>query len=384
MTTYDDAVAGWLDALRSGDPVTWEEWRARTGSAPQPGERIRAGATQLELVRRLLLQMPGEPGFADLADRVAATPAIGRGRVEVPLPWLDDSPPGSLSGGQAESPTTLAPDELLRVAVPVLARLLNGLGNAAPATPPVPASRWFGRRFAVHGAPQAAAAVRRQLLGAGWRESQRRAVHVVLTGPIEAVMYDHWVSRVARGSGLGWRRLWQSCETNDRIPARLDVNAIVGELAKDVPADRIHVVVADSPDAAATLAASALRVGDERPAAALATPAVTDLRRRVNQLLTQSASEEERRAAGRRLGGLASDDSAPRLAAPAPRLDWAARTAGRLAERLASTPHPVHGDPRSIATLLTGVRRDVDVDATLRVALGAIAAAWRVHEQAGP
>ncbi len=88
LTSYDDAVSGWAEHLRSGGTTTWAAWLdGHDQPVPSPAEPRRPlpDAVHLELVRRLNMAA-GRPVDA-LADRVLATASPGRGLVDVPLPW---------------------------------------------------------------------------------------------------------------------------------------------------------------------------------------------------------------------------------------------------------------------------------------------------------
>ena len=110
------------------------------------------------------------------------------------------------------------PQELVRLAVGVLARLLPGvpLPPAAPTRP-----RWplpWRRRFRLHGSPGTVAAVRQALLAQGLVESDWRPTHVVIARPIEVMMAEHWAASVQAGGILRWSTLWRRTQAAGRLP----------------------------------------------------------------------------------------------------------------------------------------------------------------------
>ena len=184
LASYDETVAGWAAHLRSGGTTTWSAWLDRD-PAPESATPPRPlpDAVHLELVRRLN-EAAGGPVEA-LADRVLATGSPGRGLVDVPLSW----PEGNRDyGSPATDPALLPAEELIRLAVGVLAHLLPGVPVPREEDPspgwPVP----WRRRFLLHGSPGTAAAVRHGLLRQGLVETDWRPTHVVLARPVEVMM----------------------------------------------------------------------------------------------------------------------------------------------------------------------------------------------------
>ena len=159
MSGYDDAVASWYAELRAGRPITWSAHLAGGGRAP--GTPVRVGAAHLEVVRRLAERLGDSAGFPELADRVVSTAAFGRGRVDIPLPL----PGGPVPGPPPMDPEQIPAGELLRVAVPVLAEMLE-FGPVGPVTPVAPTRRprrWGAPRVVVHGNPGIAVPLRAAL-----------------------------------------------------------------------------------------------------------------------------------------------------------------------------------------------------------------------------
>lgn len=368
--------AAWLDAVVAGDTATWRRHRAAHPGAV--GDRTgSAGASQLELVRRLLIAHVDLPDPATLADLVIATAPAGRGPVDLPLP--SSTAPAPTWGTPPVEPDQLAAGELLRVAVPVLLRLLP---PAPPAQPPA-RTPLLARRFVVHGAPGAAAAVAAVLTGAGWVHGAFRAVHLVLGCPPDAGVEQLWSRRVGAGSARGWRRTWRTLHARNALPHPLDTAALADRVAAGIPSRhrerRMLVAVGvDGPAAAATaLAALGVDVHGADPATDPAPdPATVDLHRRLNVLTAADAPRDT---------GLL-DRIAPqhgvRLGVPAAQRAWATGQADRLAVALEDgrrhADYPVLGDPGALATLRGAeVATRVDPADTLERALAAIGAAWR-------
>ncbi|WP_310961654.1 hypothetical protein [Nocardioides terrisoli] len=385
---YVDAVTGWMAALRDGDTRTWDEWLGdrlgdRTGSEGDlaPRGAVLPGAGQLELLRRLALTAP--PDLAGLADLVCSTSPVGRGAVDIPLPW-----PGERRslGTPAVAPESLPAPELLRVALGVLARLLDGAGGRA-SDAPSPAGRsdrrpgWHRRRFRVHGAPASADAVRRALTAAGLVEGDFRAVHLVLTGPVEQVVQQHWTARSRRGGTRPWRRTWRAMAARDRLPQRLQPVPLADRIAVAAGADRVHLLAAADPADAARLAATLLGTALPRTTEPLDPPALVDLRRRINPVLGQQFAPAdlpglhrllESWTPGRDVAG-----SGTGLAVPPGLRSWAAAAAERTAEQVRVAGYPVHGDVAALTSLLpSGTSHGVPPADTLAVALAAIASGW--------
>jgi hypothetical protein len=306
-----------------------------------------AGAAQVALLDLVERDGPVDEGLARL---VLTTPATGRGRVDLPLD-TDDVPV----------------DELQRVATGVLARLVDRWEPPADAPARV-RTRFFARRFRVHGSPATARSVHDTLTSAGLVEGDYRTAHLVVALPLEQMVSEHWVRQVADGSGRSWRRLWRMLELADRLPPRVDVPTVARRLSRD--GARVEVVVAGTPAAAVAQAASALGVSAPPRLRADPDPVVVDLRRRLNLLRGGRAPDP--------LDDWCPSAAGPALAAPAARLPWLRRRADELARRLRDADYPVHGDPAEAAQALGGeVRRGIDPAATLDMTVHAIRAGWQ-------
>lgn len=308
-----------------------------------------AGPAQLALLD--LVQRDGGPLDEELARLVLTTPATGRGRVELPFP-----------------PDLVPVEELQRVAIGVLGRLVARWRPAPAGEAPVPRGRFFARRFRVHGSPATAAAVRGTLVRAGLVEGDYRTTHLVLGLPVEQMVREHWVRQVANGSGRSWRRLWRMLELGDRLPPRADLPTVARRLAAG--GARVEVVVGASP--AEALATAAAVLGVDAPPEDVPEPdaVLVDLRRRLN-LLRGGAAPDPLDAWCPRVPG-------PPLAAPEVRLPWLAGRAEELSQRLRRANYPVHGDPSVVARVLEGeVRRRVEPGETLAATVAGIRSGWR-------
>ncbi len=381
--SYEQAVTSWAAHLRDGGTTAWDLFRDEVVPAAAPGVRPLPDGVHLELVRRLNLASGGvaHPG---LVDHVLATVAPGRGRVDIPLPW-PDSPPRF--GIAPMDPVALPSEELVRLSVGVLARLLPGV----PVPPAQPArARWplpWRRRFRLHGSPGTVAAVRQALLAQGLVESDWRPTHVVIARPIEVMMAEHWAASVHAGGILRWSTLWRRTRTSGRLPGRIDVAAIAGRL-EDETGDRrrgskLHVVVAREAHEAVALTAGLLRA---RPGEAPETgdPSTSDLLRRLNRLTALTAGPEHVRAIAASLMRLLADsqihsDALPPVT-PRASLPWANATAEATRDAITSAGYSVHGDPGAL--LPADLRRPetIDRDRTLDLAVNASLRAWQLQE----
>lgn len=392
---YADAVTGWMHALRDGDTRTWAQWLdgAATRSAAHRTDRgSLPGAGQLELVRLIAVADPQLPDFATLAGIVLGTSPAGRGPVDIPLPWGDRDRSGAGYGSPPTDPEALPPHELLRVALGTLVRLLR----EAPAVEAVRVtgaplrrrrSPWRRARFRVYGAPGSADAARRALLQGGLTPGGFRAVHLVVAGPLEQVVQQHWTARSHAGSSRPWRRTWRSMAARDRLPPRLDPVALADRIAATTGSERVHLLIAATPDDAARLAAELCGIEPPREASAVEPPALVDLRRRINPMLGQQLRPAEVAAVRGRLDRWLADppvevgspgSGTPLALAVPPRLrGWAATAAARVTEPVSAAGYPVHGDLAELAGLLpSGTPCEVPDADTLAVAVAAICAGW--------
>jgi hypothetical protein len=378
--SYGDAVLAWAAHLRDGGTTPWEDFRHSptppAGSTPGP---IPDGV-HLELVRRIN-QASGGVAHPGLADRVLARVAPGRGRVDIPLPW-PESP--VRFGSPATDPLALPPHELIRLAVGLLARLLPGVP-----VPPVSRdrARWplpWRRRFRLHGSPGTVAAVREALLAQGLVESDWRPTHVVIARPVEVMMAEHWAASVHSGGILRWSTLWRRTRATGRLPARIDVAALVGRLGglQDRRAN-LHVVVARETREAITLTTRLLGAR-EVEAPETGDPAATDLLRRLNRVSVLTSGPACVRPIAAALVRVLADqpvgDDALPPVVPRGSRAWARTAAEASRDAIVGAGYSVHGDPDAL--LPTDLQRSetVDRDRTLELAVAASLRAWQLQE----
>ena len=348
--SYRSAVQAWREHLRAGGATPWAEFREN----PQPAgasDSGPAGAVQLELVRRLDSTTPGFDGLADL---VLSTPAPGRGSIDVPLDWAHPRP----YGAPAVDPADLSPDELVRVAVGVLDRLLPDTSPAAPSR----RKPLLAKGFRVAGAPEAARLAREGMLAKGWREGSVRARRFVFGSPLADGMAQLWSTRVADGAAVPWRELWRRT-TQRGLPASLRFDELLEQPGRTVP------VTGTLTDIAATMRRE--HGVDVGPAPDLV---ATELIRRLNPVLAMRFSRERRREiapavrelvelrpAARELGrpavelGRSGREPIRQLGVPAGARAWAEQVGGDYARN---------------------AMVDVPSDAALDLALDAIAQGW--------
>jgi hypothetical protein len=389
MTGYAEAVEGWAAHLRQGGTTEWSTWR-RQESPPQPitVRHPLPSATHLELVRRIN-QVAGGTAVPGLVDLVLTTPAPGRGRVDVPLTW-PEGPDGPRFGTPPLEPDEVPADELVRLAVGVLARQLPRLPAPAPAPD---LTRWpvaWRRRFRLYGSPGTVAGVRQALLAQGLVESDWRPVHIVLGRPLEAMMAEHWAAATALGGHLRWTTLWRRAEATMTLPPRLDVVGIAGHLAaRRRPREPVHLVVARETDEVSLHVAKLLRTRafDLRGGSDAAR---TDLLRRLNRLTGVAHGPGQVRRLATTLSETLEGSTArvPTIAVPPGARRWARRNAATAIERLdresGSAGYAVHGDPTSLAPTGSGPKSGlpgtIDPRQTLEVAVEACLRTWRRQE----
>ncbi len=379
--SYEQAVTSWATHLREGGTTPWDRFRDQAATSFGPLVTPLPDGVHLELVRRINLASGGEahPGLVDL---VLATVAPGRGRVDIPLPW-PDSPPRF--GIAPMDPLALPSQELVRLSVGVLARLLPGV----PVPTPRPARpRWplpWRRRFRLHGSPGTVAAVRQALLTQGLVESDWRPTHVVIARPIEVMMAEHWAASVQAGGILRWSTLWRRTQATGRLPGRIDVATIAGRLGDQAGRrDRnLHVVVARDAHHALTLTAGLLRARTVE-APAVGDPSASDLLRRLNRLTALTHGTAHVRTISATLVRLLADapvpGDVPPPVVPGASLPWARAVAEANRDAIARAGYAVHGDPGTL--LPADLRRPetIDRDRTLDLAVNASLRAWQLQE----
>jgi len=376
--TYQHAVSAWAAHLLAGGTTSWADWRRRATDARADVAVLEPlpDATHLELVRRVNLEAGPGADLAGLADRILATPAPGRGLLDVPLPWTGAP---RRFGTPPIDPALLPGEELVRLAVGVLAHLLPGVRPPAPDEPQRPWPAPWRRRFRLHGAPATVAAVRRHLLAQGYVETDWRPTHVVIGRPVEVMMAEHWGRVVRAGGVVKWSRLWRRAEASGRLPPQIDVAATAARL-RDRRREPLHVVVARDAGDAAALAAGVLGA---RPPGVHGGPdvALSDLVRRLNRLAVLTQGPDQVRVLARTLVSVLGADllspGAPEPAPPQASLPWAREVAAAGAAALRQAGYAVHGDPGALAPTEHRLPGTVDRERTLALA---VRACIRIHE----
>jgi hypothetical protein len=161
------------------------------------------GAIQLEVVRRLnVVDGRDDAAHRRLVDRVLASSAPGRGQPDLELVGVHD---GSPFGPRPVDPATLPTEELLRMAVGVLAELvLERDPGVRPEVRTLPAAPWR-RGYHLAGDPQLARHAGEALADAGRRPGRRSPVAVLLADDLGVMLADVWTWRVQQGVTPTWR-----------------------------------------------------------------------------------------------------------------------------------------------------------------------------------
>lgn len=340
-------ASAWVAHLRDGGTTPWRDFSGRAAQgAPErtldstTREEV-PGAAQLELLRRL--NVIGRPD-AGLAEEVLAASGPGRGLPDLSLVGVGD---GSRFGPPPVDPAELAPEELLRVAVGVLAERLASAETpaAAPAAPrPLP----WRRKVRLVGDPHLADATRAALRRAGHRPGLRQPRVVLLADELGGLLADVWRWRVTRGVATGWDWWLDSWARRDQLPPRADLTALAAHWAARVGPERVHVVVGPDPasEVARLAGASApVRASYDGPG-----PAAVELVRAVNAVLPVLVTpDRHRRLLSERLVPMLADHAGPRRGVPAQHRDWVRERAERMRAELLAAGYPVHGGPDRLA-----------------------------------
>ena len=382
--TYEQAVAALgattsAPAVRRPGPTSTRRRRRRRPLQPLPD------AVHLELVRRINLRGLTGSGTPRLADLVLSTSAPGRGLVDVPLPW--STPPRF--GSPPIAPEQVPDEELIRLAVGVLARLLPGVPppSAAPDL-----ARWpmpWRRRFRLYGSPVTVEAVRRQLLRPGSRR-ERLAPGARRGRPAD---------RDDDGRALGRA---QRCR---RTAALVDAVASRGGRRRPAAPDRrrrhrraagLHVRAAAGIESRCTWSSAD---GPRRCVAARRRRARRDAgphrrrsRRRQHRPAATAQPAHHRHPGSRRHVRRLAADPGRRARPRCPRAPsrtrrtswaraaWAQAAAAAAVGRIGEAGYAVHGDPRVLAHTEAGLPGTVDHRHTLEVAVEACLRTWRLQE----
>ena len=378
--SYEQAVSAWAAHLRAGGTTDWSAWRDT--ATDQPGEEFRPlpDAVHLELVRRINLAAPEGADVRGLADRVLATAAPGRGLLDVPLPWA--SAPRRF-GTPPMDPAGLPEEELIRLAVGVLAHLLPDVPHSAPEASRAPWPLPWRRRFRLHGAPGTVARVREGLLAQGLVETDWRPTDIVIARPVPVMMAEWWAASVRGGGILKWSTAWRRAEAAGRLPGPTDVAGLTGRLATRARG-QVHVVVASGAEEAATLAADILGARPDE-VQENGDAAVSDLLRRLNRLTVLVHGPGRVRELAGTLAATLDQGTIPAhsvtsLAPPSASMDWAREQAASTADAIRRAGYAVHGAPDDLAPTEHRLPGAVDRERTLELAVTACLRTWHLGD----
>lgn len=348
----------WVAHLRDGGSTPWTGWSAPVDGPDSPGgpastgPRVLPGAQQLELLRRV--NAAGDLPVA-ARDRVLLASGLDRGRADLPLPGGPRGRFGPLPLDPADVPT----EELLRVAVLLLADALPGAPVTRPTTvPPTRTSRLrraAGGGYRVAGDPWLADRVREELRRRGRPPGGRRPRVLVLGGSVPDLLARTWAHRVLNEGAPAWPD-WIAARAGGALPPGADVAGQADAWASRVGAARVVVVT----DPAALGRLTGVRRLD--PGTALGPWGArgpggdaVELTRRVRVALAVVAPPHEHATLLRErlLPALAAQAARPASSAlvtgplprvPAEHAEWAARRAVRQRRRVLRAGYAVAGD----------------------------------------
>ena len=346
-----DPARTWVAHLRSGGTTPWATWvRSPSSEAEHVGPV--PGAAQLEVVRRLAEARPAgmdRAVFAALADRALRRSGVGRGQQDLPLLVPGGTTARSSVGAPPTDPADVPVEELLRVAVGLLADLLIAAG---PLPAPAPPRRRLLTRRRVHlaGAPVTVDATRTSLEQAGAGEGGWSPEVLLVARPLDVHLAEVWTTRVQHGAPVRWSTFAGRWARRDVLPPSADLPRIAEHWAPRVGPSRVHVLVEPTPaDAARVLGlrnAPPEREGQEVHDLA---PSATDLLRRLNRSLNVRVGDDVRLGLLRRARAVLPQRKSQPLALPEQWRDWAERRAREVADAIRAGGYPVHGDLDGIA-----------------------------------
>jgi hypothetical protein len=339
----------WIAHLRSGGTTPWLSWSS--SDAADQGWFL-PGAQQLELLRRL--NLAGRPS-PRLVERVLTASAPGRGRPDLELVGVDEA---RRFGPPAVDPADLPDEELLRVAIGLLAEDL--VAASAAAVPGISAqsrrtaraaapkigttaqsrrTRTFRTRYELAGDPWLASSYTAQLVADGRPPGgSGRAVHVL--GADVPTMLAHTWATGAFGEGVpSWSEFLAKVRARRRLPRRVDLPEVVERFRARPHTGRVGVVldVSELPGL----------VGVRRLSQVADVPAhATELARQVGVALSLLVLPDQQAAL---LGTVLRprlervDGALPQV--PPEHRDWVEDAAFGIRQRLLRARYPVVGDP---------------------------------------
>jgi hypothetical protein len=244
LSTAANTAAAWLwvDHLRDGGTTPWAAWLASADDAadaddPRRGDRLLPGAQQLELVRRL--NSAGRPA-PELVERVLVASAPGRGRQDLEL--LGAVEPLAF-GPPPIDPATLSADDLVRVAVGLVAEDLVGAAGAAGPPREVKVRRWR-TRYRLTGDRWLADEMRAELVAQGRPPGGRGAVVAVVGTDLATMVAHHWMASCFTDGGVAWGDYLAGMRRRGRLPRRVDLAVTAARWAAELGgADHVRVVL---------------------------------------------------------------------------------------------------------------------------------------------
>lgn len=357
----------WVEHLRDGGTRPWADFDP-VGDPAGSGPWL-PGAIQLEVVRRLNL-LDSTRGLDALRERVLDSSAPGRGQPDLALLG---AAPESRFGPRPVDPSRLPADELLRMAVGVLAEV--AVERDPGPRPPAKVRRrapWT-RGFQLLGNPLTVEATRAALGRAGTRPGPRPRTAVILADDLGVVLADVWASRLRETSSAAWKPWLAGWVQRDELPPQADLATIAARWAGRVGAGNVHVVIQHHP------APEVARIlGSRRPldaAYAGLSGAALQVVREVNVVLKVLVGPvRHQRLLDDVLLPLLAPEHGPRWPLPERHVPWVRRRAGRLREDLLAGGYSLHGDPDLLVPDLQVARVTPTEDDVLAVALRALLA----------
>lgn len=405
----------WVEHLRQGGTTPWLAFRDRpedpdaspeansgasAGTAGAVGSTGIPGAIQLEVLRRL--NAWGTPP-AGVAERVLASSPPGRGLPDLALVGVH--PPTNF-GPRPVDPASLPLDELLRLAVGVLAEQVSesGAGDSSAsgagderAVPDRAGSDRAGsdaaglrglapwrRRVEFAGDPWLADSVRAARAQHGMRRGLRSPEVLVLATDLPSWLWHVWSWRVVHlARPVTWSWWLDRWLGRGSLPPRADLSAILSRRSAEVDASRIRLVCGD-PETALRGSSLAREVPPLYDAwgTGSATPdaAAMEVQAQTNAVLRVMLPESQVRAisAGRLWPLLAEVQPAQPAAGGVPERyrEFLEAAGAQMSGLIAGGDYPVHGDPALLQRVTTGSDRAQD-DKVLDVALQAVRRAGR-------
>lgn len=321
---------GWVVHLRDGGTTPWSDWSTPAPDDQQAG-RYLPGAQQLELLRRINQRRLPSP---ELAERVLATSAPGRGRPDLGLVGVL---PASRFGPPPVDPADLPADELVRVATAVIAEDVVAAGPLPEPRRP----RMIRRRYRLLGDPGLANPLRDALTASGRPPGGSGPTIVVVGSDLGRMLAHVWTAR-SFGAGIRPWAEWLAAETrrSDLLP-RIDLAGLAEEWVSRVGAGKVHVVL-DDPRLAARLAGGRRVTADLSELSADA----VELARRTAPVVGTLVSPEQRTTLmwHRLRPVLAAADDGPALRVPDRHRRRLVEHTSTLRERLSRGDYAVHGE----------------------------------------